>query len=410
MIDRMGRALLIALLVSLAAAGQAPDAATAFIRSDQDRFVKELIALTEIPSPPFKEQARAAAFAELLGRSGLAGVETDSEGNVMALRKGAGRGLLVVNAHLDTVFPEGTNVRVKRQGTRLSAPGVGDDTRGLALLLSVVRAMDAAKTQTASDILFVGNVGEEGEGDLRGIKYLLQKGKYTGQVTQMIAIDGGDVNGVTTGGVGSKRYRVTFTGPGGHSYGAFGLVNPAFAMGDAIARFSRLTVPSTPKTTFNVGVVRGGTSINSIPAEMSMDIDMRSESCAELAKVDAAFLQIVRGAVDAENKARSTKEGPVKAEPTVVGERPCGETPMSSPIVQAADAAIRAFGMTPSFTISSTDANVPMNMGIPAITIGRGGPGGRQHSPDEWTDVNPATNVKNEQVVLAIIVAAAGRR
>jgi len=410
MIDRMGRALLIALLVSLAAAGQAPDAATAFIRYDQDRFVKELIALTEIPSPPFKEQARAAAFAELLGRSGLAGVETDSEGNVMALRKGAGRGLLVVNAHLDTVFPEGTNVRVKRQGTRLSAPGVGDDTRGLALLLSVVRAMDAAKTQTASDILFVGNVGEEGEGDLRGIKYLLQKGKYTGQVTQMIAIDGGDVNGVTTGGVGSKRYRVTFTGPGGHSYGAFGLVNPAFAMGDAIARFSRLTVPSTPKTTFNVGVVRGGTSINSIPAEMSMDIDMRSESCAELAKVDAAFLQIVRGAVDAENKARSTKEGPVKAEPTVVGERPCGETPMSSPIVQAADAAIRAFGMTPSFTISSTDANVPMNMGIPAITIGRGGPGGRQHSPDEWTDVNPATNVKNEQVVLAIIVAAAGRR
>jgi len=410
MIDRMGRALLIALLVSLAAAGQAPDAATAFIRSDQDRFVKELIALTEIPSPPFKEQARAAAFAELLGRSGLAGVETDSEGNVMALRKGAGRGLLVVNAHLDTVFPEGTNVRVKRQGTRLSAPGVGDDTRGLALLLSVVRAMDAAKTQTASDILFVGNVGEEGEGDLRGIKYLLQKGKYTGQVTQMIAIDGGDVNGVTTGGVGSKRYRVTFTGPGGHSYGAFGLVNPAFAMGDAIARFSRLTVPSTPKTTFNVGVVRGGTSINSIPAEMSMDIDMRSESCAELAKVDAAFLQIVRGAVDAENKPRSTKEGPVKAEPTVVGERPCGETPMSSPIVQAADAAIRAFGMTPSFTISSTDANVPMNMGIPAITIGRGGPGGRQHSPDEWTDVNPATNVKNEQVVLAIIVAAAGRR
>jgi tripeptide aminopeptidase len=410
MIGRMGRALLIALLVSLAAAGQASDAATAFIRSDQDRFVKELVTLTEIPSPPFKEQARAALFAQLLGQSGLAGVETDPEGNVMALRKGASRGLLVVNAHLDTVFPEGTNVRVKRQGTRLSAPGVGDDTRGLALLLSLVRAMDAAKIETASDILFVGNVGEEGEGDLRGIKYLLQKGKYKGQVTQVIAIDGGDVNGVTTGGVGSKRYRVTFTGPGGHSYGAFGLVNPAFAMGDAIARLSRLSVPSKPKTTFNVGVVRGGTSINSIPAEMSMDIDMRSESCAELAKVDAAFLAIVRDAVDAENKARSTKEGSVKAEPRVVGERPCGETPMSSPIVQAADATIRGFGMTPTFTISSTDANVPMSMGIPAITIGRGGPGGRQHSPDEWTDMDPSTNVKNERVALAIIVTAAGHR
>jgi acetylornithine deacetylase/succinyl-diaminopimelate desuccinylase-like protein len=408
MIGRMGRASLIVLLASLAGAAQAPDAATAFIRSDQDRFVKELTTLTEIPSPPFKEQARAAAFAGLLRQSGLAGVETDPEGNVMALRKGAGKGLLVVNAHLDTVFPEGTDVRVKRQGTRLSAPGVGDDTRGLALLLSLVRAMDAARVHTVSDILFVGNVGEEGEGDLRGIKYLLQKGKYKGQVTQVIAIDGGDVNGVTTGGVGSKRYRVTFTGPGGHSYGAFGLVNPAFAMGDAIARFSRLTVPAKPKTTFNVGVVRGGTSINSIPAEVSMDIDMRSESCAELQNVDAAFLAVVRDAVDAENKTRSTKEGPVKADPKVVGERPCGETPMASPIVRAADAAIRSFGLTPSFTISSTDANVPMSMAIPAITIGRGGPGGRQHSPDEWTDVDPATNVKNEQVALAIILSAAG--
>jgi acetylornithine deacetylase/succinyl-diaminopimelate desuccinylase-like protein len=337
-------------------------------------------------------------------------VETDPEGNVMALRKGAGKGLLVVNAHLDTVFPDGTNVKVKRQGTRLSAPGVGDDTRGLALLLSLVRTMEAAKLETASDILFVGNVGEEGEGDLRGIKYLLQKGQYKGQVTQMVAIDGGDVNSLTTGGVGSKRYRVTFTGPGGHSYGAFGLVSPAFAMGDAIAHFSRLTVPSKPKTTFNVGVVRGGTSVNSIPADVSMDIDMRSESCAELQKLDAAFLGVVRDAVDAENHARSTKEGPVQVDPKVIGERPCGETPTSSPIVRSADATIRAFGMTPSFSISSTDANVPMSLGIPAITVGRGGPGGRQHSPDEWTDVDPASNVKNEEVVLAIILAVANHR
>jgi acetylornithine deacetylase/succinyl-diaminopimelate desuccinylase-like protein len=410
MIARMGRAVLIVLLAGpITSSSQPTDAAAAFIRTDQARFVRELISLTEIPAPPFKEQARAAAFAALLRQSGLADVETDAEGNVMALRKGAGKGLLVVNAHLDTVFPEGTNVNVKRQGTRLSAPGVGDDTRGLALVLSVVRAMDAAKIETASNVLFVGNVGEEGEGDLRGIKYLLQKGKYHGQVTQMVAIDGGEVNGVTNAGVGSKRYRVTFTGPGGHSYGAFGLVNPAFAMGEAIARVSRLTVPSKPKTTFNVGVVRGGTSINSIPAEVSMDVDMRSESCAELKKLDAQFLAVVRDAVDAENTARSTKEGSVKADPKVVGERPCGETPMSSPIVRAADATIRAFGMTPSFTISSTDANVPMSMGIPAITIGRGGPGGRQHSPDEWTDVDPAVNVKNEQVVLAIILAVAGR-
>ncbi len=401
--------MLVVLLAGLAAVSQAVDGARTFFQSDQDRFVRELVELTEIPAPPFKEQARAAAFAALLRQSGLADVETDAEGNVMALRKGAGKGLLVVNAHLDTVFPEGTNVKVARRGTRLAAPGVGDDTRGLAEVLAIVRAMDAARIGTASDILFVGNVGEEGEGDLRGMKFLLQKGKYSGRITQVIAIDGGDVSGVTTGGVGSKRYRVAFTGPGGHSYGAFGLVNPAFAMGDAIARVSRLTVPAKPKTTFNVGVVRGGTSINSIPAEVSMDVDLRSESCAELQKLDAAFLALVRDAVDAENRARSTKEGPVKGDPKVVGERPCGQTPMSLPIVRAADAAIRGFGLTPSYTISSTDANVPMSMGIPAITVGRGGPGGRQHSPDEWTDVDPGANVRNEQVVLAIILAAAGK-
>jgi acetylornithine deacetylase/succinyl-diaminopimelate desuccinylase-like protein len=423
MIGRMGRASLILVFICALPAAQAPDrgvqallaspefaAAKAFIQSDQDRFVRELVTLTEIPSPPFKEQVRAAAFAGMLRESGMADVETDPEGNVMALRKGAGKGLLVVNAHLDTVFPEGTNVKVRRQGTRLSAPGVGDDTRALALVLSLIRTLDAAKIRTASDVLFVGDVGEEGEGDLRGVKYLLQQGKYKGRVTQMVAIDGGDVNGVTNGGVGSKRYRATFTGPGGHSYGAFGLVNPAYAMGDAMARFSRLTVPATPRTTFNVGVVRGGTSVNSIPSEVSMDVDMRSESCAELQKLDAAFLTVVRDAVDAENRARSTKEGPIKADPKVIGERPCGETARSSQIVKAADAAIRAFGLTPAFNISSTDANVPMSLGIPAITIGRGGPGARAHSPDEWTDVDPSTNVRNEQVVLVILLSAAGRR
>jgi acetylornithine deacetylase/succinyl-diaminopimelate desuccinylase-like protein len=418
---------LVLLAVAVASpVAQAPDAgvrglvdgpkfkqAVAFIQADQDRFVRELIALTEIPAPPFKEQARAKAFMEMLRQLGLSDVEMDAEGNVMGLRRGtapAGGPVLVVNAHLDTVFPEGTDVKVKRQGTRLSAPGIGDDTRGLALLLSLVRVLDAAKFTTPGDILFVGNVGEEGEGDLRGAKFLLQKGKYKARIKQMLAIDGGDTAGVTTGGVGSMRYRVTFKGPGGHSYGAFGLVNPAFAMGAAIAKFGRLEVPSSPKTTYGVGVVRGGTSVNSIPAEVSMDIDLRSESCAELKKVNDAFLAIVRDAVDEENKTRSTREGRIEADPKVIGDRPCGATPADSPIVQAAAAAIRAFGETPSYGISSTDANVPMSMGIPAVTIGRGGPGGRSHSPDEWADVAPAANVKNVQVVLAILLSVAGGR
>jgi tripeptide aminopeptidase len=417
-------------LLVAAPAAQSPDAtvrslvdgpkfkeAVAFIQSDHDRFVRELIALTEIPAPPFKEQARAKAFMEMLRQQGLSDIEMDAEGNVMGIRRGispkpAGEGgpVLLVNAHLDTVFPEGTDVKVKRQGTRLSAPGIGDDTRGLALILALVRTLDAAKFTTATDILFVGNVGEEGEGDLRGMKFLMKQGKYKDRIKQVLAIDGNESSSVTRGGVGSKRYRVTFKGPGGHSYGAFGLVNPAFAMGNAMAKFGRLEVPASPKTTYGVGVVRGGTSVNSIPSDVSMDVDLRSEACAELKKIDDAFLAVVRDAVAEENRTRSTREGPIEADPKVIGERPCGETPESAPIVQSAAAAIRAFGLTPAFTISSTDANVPMSLGIPAITIGRGGPGGRAHSPDEWVDVDPAANARNVQVALAILLTVAGAR
>ena len=381
----------------------------AFVQSDQDRFVRELVALTEIPSPPFKEQARARAFLAMLREQGLRDVEMDEVGNVMGIRKGIGAApLLAVNAHLDTVFPEGTNVTVKRAGTKLIAPGIGDDTRGLALLLALIRAMDAAKIETPGDILFVGNVGEEGEGDLRGIKFLLGKGKYRDRIKQVVAIDGAGLDRVVRGGVGSRRYRVSFNGPGGHSYGAFGLVNPAFAMGNAMAKFSRIQVPATPKTTFNIGVVAGGTSINSIPSHVTMDVDMRSESCAELKKLDDTFLAIVRDAVVEENRARSTKEGSIAADPRLIGERPCGETPLDAPLVQAAAAAIKAFALTPEFSFSSTDANIPMSLGIPAITIGAGGPSGRAHAPDEWTDVDPATNVQNVRIALAIILAAAG--
>ena len=415
-----------ALLAASPLAGQTPDVrvreilaapafkqATAFIESDQDRFVRELITLTEIPAPPFKEAARAKVFLEMLRQHGLSDVEMDGEGNVMGVRRGSGGGapgVLVVSAHLDTVFPEGTNVKVKREGTRLSAPGVGDDTRGLALVLALIRALDAGKFRTEYDVLFVGNVGEEGEGDLRGIKFLLQKGKYKDRIRQMLVIDGNASNGITNGGVGSIRYRVSFKGPGGHSYGAFGLVNPAYAMAGAIARLSRVQVPAAPKTTYSVGVVRGGTSVNSIPFEVSMDVDIRSESCAELKKVDDRFRALLREAVAEENAARSTKQGAIEADPKVIGERPCGETPRTAPIVQAAAASITAFGQTPDYGISSTDANIPMSLGIPAITIGRGGPGDRTHSLDEWTDVEPRANVMNVQRVLALILAVAGGR
>jgi acetylornithine deacetylase/succinyl-diaminopimelate desuccinylase-like protein len=385
--------------------------ASAFIATDYDRFVRELIALTEIPAPPFKEQARAKAYAGMLRELGLTDVEIDAEGNAMGVRKGTGDGSMVaVVAHLDTVFPEGTDVKVKRQGTRLAAPGIGDNTRGLALVLAVVRAMNAASFQTASDLLIVGNVGEEGEGDLRGVKFLLRKGKYKDRIKQFIAVDGGAQDTITRGGVGSFRYRVTFKGPGGHSYGAFGLVNPAYAMGNAMAKLANVQVPATPKTTYNVGVVSGGTSINSIPAAVQMDVDLRSESCAELKKLDDMFLEIVKQSATGENGARSTREGRVDADPKRIGDRPCGETPLTTPIVQIASAVVKAFGMQPDYDISSTDSNVPMNMGLPAITIGRGGPGGRGHSPDEWTDVEPGQQNQAVQVALATVLAVAGTK
>ena len=385
--------------------------AAAFLAADYDRFVAELISLTEIPAPPFKEAARAKVFAQMLRDVGLSDVEIDAEGNALGVRKGDGDGSMVaVVVHLDTVFPEGTDVKVKRDGTRLAAPGIGDNTRGLALILTVVRAMNAAKLRTASDLLIVGNVGEEGEGDLRGVKFLLHKGKYKDRIKQFIAIDGGTQETITRGGVGSRRYRVTFSGPGGHSYGAFGLVNPAYAMGNAMAKIAQIQVPATPRTTYNVGVVSGGTSINSIPSSVQMDVDLRSEACAELKKLNDAFLGIVKQAADEENGARSTREGKIEAEAKLIGDRPCGETALTSSIVQTAAAVISAFGMRPDYNISSTDSNVPMNMGMPAITIGRGGPGARSHSPDEWTDVTKADAIRAAEVATAIIAAVAGAR
>lgn len=385
--------------------------AAAFLDTDYERFVQELITLTEIPAPPFGEEARGAKYLEMLRDAGLSDVERDGEGNVMGLWRGTGAPggpMLAILAHLDTVFPASTDVKVKRNGTRLSAPGIGDDTRALAMMLSVIRALAAAKVRTRDDILFVGNVGEEGEGDLRGVKFLLSKGKYRSRIRQFISIDGGDQRYVTTGAVGSKRYRVTFKGPGGHSYGAFGLVSPSLAMGNAMQKFSRVQVPARPKTTFNVGVVGGGTSVNSIPVDVFMDVDMRSESPQELAKLDAAFKQIVADAVDEENRVRSTAQGRLSAEVKLIGDRPSGSTATDTMLVQTVTAALKAHGMTATYESSSTDANFPISLGIPAVTIGRGDNGGRSHSLDEWTDVEKQGAVRAAQAALTIFLAAAG--
>ena len=402
---------------------QSPDAAVAAVRTnakfkqamavidrDHAQLVSDIVSLTEIPSPPFKEDKRAAAFLAMFRAAGLTSVERDAEGNVLGLRKGTGGGpLIAVSAHLDTVFPEGTDVTVKRQGTRLSAPGIGDDTRSLAVMLAMIRAMNAAGIQTASDILFVGDVGEEGPGDLRGMRQLFTRGAYKDRIKMFIAIDGaGSGAEITNGGIGVRRYRVTFKGPGGHSYSAFGLVNPAFAMGNASAKLSKVAVPATPKTTFNIGVVGGGTSINSIPNQTWMDVDMRSESPAELAKLEKTFLGLMQQAADEENAARSTASGKITVEAKLTGNRPPGQTPMASPLVQTAAAAIRAMGMMPEYRFGSTDSNIPISLGIPAITIDSGGAGGDAHALTEWIDVEKTQSVKGIETALLILLAAAG--
>ena len=379
------------------------------LQQDHDRWIEEVIKLTEIPAPPFKEAVRAQAYMEMLKAHGLADVEIDAEGNAMGVRKGTGGGgLVVVSAHLDTVFPEGTEVKVKREGSRLAAPGVGDDSAGLATLLSLVRAMDAAGIKTKSDILFVGDVGEEGLGDLRGMRHLFTKGKYKDQIKYFFSLDGGSTTRITNCGVGSKRYRVAFNGPGGHSYGAYGLVNPMVAMSQAVVEFYKIQTPAQPKTTYSASVVGGGTSVNAIPASVWMEFDMRSHDPKELDGVEKRFLAIVKEAVETENFARSTKEGVVSADIKLVGDRPAGRTDEKTELVQLATAAFLAHGSKPSYECSSTDSNMPMSLGIQAITIPRVGKSERSHSPDEWIDTEFASNHLVKTIGLTAILAVAG--
>jgi acetylornithine deacetylase/succinyl-diaminopimelate desuccinylase-like protein len=383
-------------------------AAVAAFDSDHDQWVEDIVAITQVAAPPFKEAARAKALAEMLRKRGL-DPKIDEEGNVLALRKGTQPGpVVVVAAHLDTVFPEGTDVTVRREGTKLMAPGVGDDSAGLATLLALIDAMNAGKVQTRSDILFVGDVGEEGLGDLRGVRHLFTKGEYKGRIGTFFSLDGGGLDSMTTGGTGSKRYRVTFKGPGGHSYGAFGIVNPMAALAQTVTGLYKLKVPSEPKTTYSASVVGGGTSVNAIPAEVWLEVDMRSASAAELAKLETQFLAIVPKAVAAENAARSTKPGKISAELKPIGDRPAGHTDPNADIVRFAEAAFRSEGIAVKKGTSSTDSNIPMSLRIPAITMGHIADGGRAHSPDEWIDTAKAPNLKLKRILLATILAAAG--
>ena len=353
--------------------------------SIEPRSRRDLIELTEIPAPPFKEGRRAARFAELLREAGLSDVRIDEVGNVIGRRPGTrGERTIAYSAHLDTVFPEGTDVTVRFDGDRMNAPGIGDNTRGLVVVLGVLRALQHADIRTEADLLFIGNVGEEGLGDLRGVKHLFRDGAP--RIDALIAVDGGETDRIVYGGVGSHRYRVTFRGPGGHSWGAFGTANPHHALGRAIALFDQ-NAPSVTttgeKTSYNVGRIGGGTSINSIPFESWMEVDMRSGDQAKLDDIDDILQAAIEQALEEENAGRAEGEA-LTVDVERVGTRPAARGDPQSPLVQRAMAATLAQDVQPSLRISSTDANLPISMGVPAVTMSRGGTGGDAHAPSEW--------------------------
>ena len=382
----------------------AVSAAREAVRHGEQRVIEDQVELTEIPAPGFHETARGLAMKQRFEELGLENVRVDRAGNVIGERPGlVARPNLVLAAHLDTVFPEGTDVSVKRDGTLLRAPGIGDDGRGLAVLLGVIRALDAGHVRTKGTITFVADVGEEGLSDLRGMRELFGV-TLKGQIDAFVSIDGTG-HSITTTGVGSHRYRVTFHGPGGHSFGAFGLVNPIHALGRAVAKIAEFQVPREPKVTFNVGRIGGGTSVNSIAAEAWFEIDMRSSDAAALASVDANFQKAADDAVREENERWGN--GRVTVTKQLVGDRPAGHTPATSSIVQTALAVNKALGLPVSEGEGSTDSNIPMSLAVPAITVGGGGKGSGAHSPAESFDT--ADSWKGTDRVLLLVLALAGR-
>jgi len=358
-----------------------------FFETKADAITEEHIRICSIPASPFGEQERAEYLSRQFSELGLAEVEIDEEGNCLGLLRGSSQSpLMVVSAHLDTVFSAETNFNVVRRDGRLYAPGIADDGCGLAALIALIQAIQSERIPIEGSILFVGTVGEEGEGNLRGVRHLFTKGRWAKHIDSFLSFDGPGLDRITNRALGSRRYRVEVAGPGGHSWGDFGLPNPVHAIGRAISRLAGYPAPKEPRTTFNVGRIEGGRSVNSIPSEASMEVDLRSTAEAELQRLDAFFRRAVRDAVDEENATRRAGDPLLKLKVDLIGERPTGETPADSPLVEIAIEATKLIGIDPRLDQSSTDSNLPISLGVPAITLGAGGSSAFSHSLDEWYD------------------------
>jgi tripeptide aminopeptidase len=373
------------------------------IEAREAEMIREQFRLTEIPAPPFKEEVRAAYYLTLMQDRGLEDAYIDSEGNAIGIRRGNGDGpTLLIAAHLDTVFPEGVDTSIELRGGRYYAPGIGDDTRGLAAMLSIIETLNDSGIQTHGDIMFAANVGEEGRGDLRGIKAIFRDHP---QIDGFVSIDGVRLRRITTGGTGSRRFEFQFSGPGGHSFGAFGLASAIHAMGRTISKIADFETPSFPKTTFTIGTVAGGTSVNSIAADAAFALDMRSNDREQLALLEERAKAAAIEAVAEENARWDS--GEITVDFVLIGDRPAGRTATEDSLVQAAALAFEKVGIElQQLGISSTDSNVPMSLGIPAITIAGGGNGGGAHSPDEW--FTPTNSHEGPQTSFLIALAMVG--
>lgn len=372
-----------------------------YIKSIEPKTLDEQIKITEIPAPTFKEGKRAEYFKQRFNEIGLKNVRIDKVGNVIGERPGtadANVPTLVLAAHLDTVF-DNAEVKVTRNGNIIKGLGISDDGRGLTVMLAIAETLQHQKISTQGNIIFVANVAEEGLGDLKGTKHLFNE-ELKGKITHFISIDGSGLS-VTTAAVGSFRYRVTYTGAGGHSYGAFGLPNPIHALGRLIEKVSRFQVPAKPKTTFNVGKIEGGTSVNSIAGTASLEMDLRSESAEELAKIDAEFKKAAQNSLEEEN-ARWTSPRKLTVEIKQIGKRPTGTQSPDLPIIKLAASADKFFSLKSNFSASSTDSNVPISLGIPAITIDGGGEGSGEHSLDEQFD-STNSHIGSQRALLIVL-------
>jgi tripeptide aminopeptidase len=371
-----------------------PEVRTAFawFRAQEPKFAQWQLELARIPAPPFGESARGAWVAEKFAELGLDPVHTDEVGNVFGTHRGYGHGYVTLSAHLDTVFPAGTPLSVRQQGSRLYGPGVSDNGAGVIAMLAIAASLQTAGLRHALPLLFVGNVGEEGEGDLRGMRHIFSTPRWKESIHYSLVLDGAGSDTIVSEALGSRRFEVIVRGPGGHSWSDFGAPNPIVVLARAVQSFAQTPVPTSPKTTFNVGVIRGGTSVNSIPESASMRVDIRSTSMAEMERLERALRYALDQAVEeenflTENRAPSRRQPfGLSCELVAIGNRPAGELHPNAYILQVLRAVDAQLGNAAQVQRASTDANIPLSLGREALAIGGGGTGGGAHTLQEWFD------------------------